>query len=313
MANNTPVLLIVFNRPDTTLKVFATIKKAKPQKLYIAVDAPRMGNIEDEKNCPLVNEIVKQVDWVCETHYRFAETNQGCGPGPFNAISWAFKNEDRLIILEDDCVPAQPFFKYCEELLDRYKNDTRIWLISGDQYNEEAVKTPHSYFFSRYGHSQGWATWRRCWPDFDDNYFIKKWPLMKQQDIFKALFPSKEEISFFEKMYDCAYSDISLNKNSWDIQLSFYFRANNALSIVPAKHLVSNIGYVGTHSNKKLWFHDLPVDESYEIRSHPDFILPDVNYDAWHFKHHWNRQSPISLIKKINKMIRRTIKWIVKI
>jgi hypothetical protein len=304
-----PVLLIVFNRPDTTQKVFDAIKGAKPQKLYIAADAPRIGNREDEKNCIIVKEIIKQVEWDCDVHYRFVDVNLGCGPAPYNAISWAFENEDRLIILEDDCVPAFPFFGFCNDLLERYKNDTRIWIISGNQYNEEAVKTPHSYFFSRYGHSQGWATWRRCWPK--NGVTMEKWPLMKQQDILKAVFASKEETTYFEKMFDNAYSDISLNDHAWDIQFSFYLRSNNALSIVPAKHLVTNIGYTGTHSSGKLWYHDLPVDEFYEIKSHPDFVLPDVNYDNWHFKHHWNRPPKISIYKKIKQMIRCSVKWII--
>jgi len=296
-----PVLLIVFNRPDTTQKVFGAIKRAMPQKLYIAADAPRVGNSEDEKGCASVKEIVTQVNWDCDVHYRFADVNQGCGPGPFNAISWAFEKEDRLIILEDDCVPALPFFDYCNELLERYKDDTRIWIISGNQYNEEAVTTPHSYFFSRYGHSQGWATWRRCLP-VDLN--IQKWPLMKKQGLFKACFASKEEVIFFEKKYNNAYSSNSLNSHSWDIQFSFFLRSNNALSIVPSKHLVTNIGYIGTHSSGKLWYHDLPVDESYLIKSHPDFVLPDLDYDAYHFRHHWNRQVKVSFYKYIRRIIR---------
>ncbi len=301
---NSAVLLIVFNRPDTTRKVFDAIRAAKPKKLYIAADAPRTDNIDDIKSCSMVKDIVKQVDWDCAVTYRYSEINQGCGPGPFNAINWAFENEDRLIILEDDCVPSQPFFKYCNELLDRYKNDTRIWLISGNQYNEEAVTTPHSYFFSRYGHSQGWATWKRCLPKKDLN--MKNWTLMKQQDLFKAVFHSKKETSFFEKKFDNAFSDSLLKNHAWDTQFSFYLRSNNALSIVPSTNLVSNIGYIGSHSNKKLWFHDLPVDNYYSIKSHPDFILPDVNYDTYHFKHHWNRKR--SIIKRILKKLVRIIK-----
>lgn len=290
-----PVLLIVFNRPYTTQKVFDAIKKAKPQKLYIAADAPRIGNLEEEKNCALVKEIVKQVDWDCDVNYRFAETNQGCGPGPYNAITWAFENEDQLIILEDDCVPALPFFGYCNELLERYKNDTRIWVISGNQYNEEAVNSSHSYFFSRYGHSQGWATWRRCWSALDIN--MLKWPSIKEQNILKLVFTTKKEAFHFEKVFNTAYSDVSTHKHSWDIQFSLTLWSNNGLSIVPKKHLVSNIGYIGTHSIKKLWFHDLPVDEMFEIESHPEFVFPDVNYDIWHFKHHLKKNS--SIFKRI--------------
>lgn len=302
---NSAVLLIVFNRPETTQKVFDAIKKAKPKKLYLAADAPRQDNEDDEKNCTQVRNIISQVDWDCEVHKRFANKNQGCGPGPFNAISWVFETEDRAIILEDDCVPAQPFFSYCDELLEKYKEDTRIWLISGNQYNEEAVKTPHSYFFSRYGHSQGWATWSRCWLTMDMD--MKKWPLMINQDLLKAVFASKKETIFFKRIFDNAFYDVSMKSHAWDFQFSFSLRSNNALSIVPSKHLVSNIGYIGSHSSNKLWFHDLPVDEYYEIKSHPEFVLPDVNYDTYHFKHHWNRKTSIfkRILRKINRILKR--------
>lgn len=301
---DSPVLLITFNRPDTTQKVFDAIRKAKPQKLYIASDAPRSGNLEDERNCALVKEIVKQVDWDCEVYYRFADVNQGCGPGPYNAISWAFENEDRLIILEDDCVPAQPFFNYCEELLERYKNDSRIWIISGNQYTEEAVTTPHSYFFSRYGHSWGWATWKRCWAAMDMS--MSKYPLIIEQDLYKATFRTKEEAAFFQKTIDRIYYDEELKSHIWDFQFGFAITSNGGLCIVPKKNLVTNIGYLGTHSEIKNQFHDRPVDEKFKIISHPDFILCDVNYDAYHFKHHWNRKTP--LLKRIIRKIERILK-----
>lgn len=300
-----PVLLIVFNRAETTQKVFDSIRKAKPTKLYIAADAPRVGNIDDEKDCALVKEIVKQVDWDCETHYRYAETNQGCGPGPYNAIKWAFENEDRLIILEDDCVPANPFFEYCNELLERYYNDTRIWVISGNQYSEEAVKTPHSYFFSHYGHSWGWATWKRCWIEMDLS--MSKYPLIIEQDLYKSAFRTIKEARFFQKITDKAYHDDTLKSHIWDIQCGFAITSNGGLSIVPRKNLVSNIGYLGTHSDIRNQFHDRPADENFKIISHPDFILCDVNYDAYHFKHHWNKETSIyhRIIRKIQRLLKR--------
>lgn len=302
--NDSPVLLLVFNRPDTTQKVFDSIRKASPKNFYIASDAPRSENIEDEKNCALVKEIVKQVDWDCETHYRFAEENQGCGLGVYNAISWAFENEDRLIILEDDCVPALPFFKYCNELLERYKNDTRIWIISGNQYSEEAVKTPHSYFFSRYGHGWGWATWKRSWAAMDMS--LSKYPLIIEQDLYRSAFRTNKEADFFQKKVDKMYHDKSLKPHTWDFQFGFTITSNGGLSIVPRKNLVTNIGYWGTHSESKNQFHDRPVDENFTISSHPDFILCDVNYDAWHFKHHWNKKVP--LLKRIIRKIGRILK-----
>lgn len=304
-----PVLLIVFNRPDTTQIVFEAIRRAKPKLFYIAADAPRIVNSDDKKNCALVKEIVKHVDWDCETHYRFAEENQGCGPGPYNAISWVFEHEDRAIILEDDCVPALPFYGYCDELLERYKNDTRIWLISGNQYNEEAVTTPHSYFFSKYGHSWGWATWKRCWVHMDME--MRKFPLLLEQDLFKSRYRTRAEANFFLKRYQRIYSDKSKLTHIWDIQFGFALGINNHMCINPSKNLVKNIGYIGTHSGEKNRFHDRPIDENYKVVSHPDFILVDVNYDDYHFKHHWQTQEKSNLFRRIKSKIRRTVKGII--
>lgn len=300
-----PVLFIVFNRPDTTQKVFDAIKLAKPQKLYIAAEAPRIGNIEDKKNCAIVKEIVKQVDWECAVHYRFADSNQGCGNGVYNAISWAFENEDRLIVLEDDCVPSQPFFGFCNELLERYKYDTRIWVISGNQYYEEAITTPHSYFFSHYGHNWGWATWKRAWTELDMS--MTKYPLIIEQDLFKAAFSTNKEAVFFQRNADKIYKNKELKPHTWDSQFGFAITSNGGLSIVPAKNLVSNIGHWGSHTKTKNRFHDRPVDENFKIISHPDFILRDNNYDIYHFEHHYNYKVPLleRIIRKIQKLLKK--------
>lgn len=310
MTPEAPVLLIAFNRPNTTKKVFDAIKRARPTKFYVAADAPRIRNKEDIQNCSLVKNIVRDVDWDCDVHYRFAEKNQGCGPGPYNAINWAFKNEDRLIILEDDCVPVLSFFQYCNEVLERYKNDTRIWFVSGNQYNEEAVKTPHSYFFSRYGHSWGWATWKRCW-DFMD-MSLAKYKLIIEQDLYKSSFRTTEEAIFFQNVIDKIYHNELLRNHIWDFQFGFVISSNGGLSIVPSKNLVTNIGYEGTHSSNKTVFHDRPADETYSIKSHPDFVLPDVNYDTWHFQHHWNRQPTNNYYRRIIKIPRKILKWALK-
>ena len=297
-----PVLLITFNRPDYTIQVFEKIRQAKVKKLYISNDGPREGNIEDQKAREEIKKIIDSIDWDCEIHTLFQEKNLGCGWGPATAISWAFEKEDRLIILEDDCVPALAFFAYCNQLLERYKDDTRIWLISGDNFNEEAVTTKHSYFFSRYGHSWGWATWKRCWKEMD--MYMTKWPLILEQDLFKSAFRTDKEAKFFEKKLNRIYNDPKSTSHIWDFQFSFTLRSNNAISIVPSRNLVSNIGYVGTHSKSKGYYNNRAVDENFSIRSHPDFILCDVNYDDYHFKHHWNRKTPIfkRIIRKIKRM-----------
>ncbi len=301
-----PVLLVVFNRPFTTQKVFEKIREAGIKKLYISADAPRKENKEDELNCEMVKNIIMKVDWGCNVKYRFSKTNQGCGWGVYNAIDWAFKYEDRLIILEDDCIPALPFFSYCDELLEKYFNDTRIWIISGNQYNEEAVTSPHSYFFSRYGQSQGWATWKRCWKEMDMS--LSKYPVFLQQGLLKSAYIDEKEASFFKRKFDRIYNDDSLKSNIWDFQFNFVIRTNGGLSIVPRKNLVSNIGYIGTHSNTKCHFHDRPVDESFKIISHPDFILPDLDYDRYHFKYFVNI-SKKGVFRNIKSLIKKLLKF----
>lgn len=303
-----PVLLIVFNRPDTTQLVFEAIREAKPKKLYVSADAPRQGNEVDIVNCNKTKAIVKNVDWDCDVHYQFHEKNLGCGPGPASAISWIFQHEDRAIILEDDCVPAISFFPYCNELLERYKDDNRIWIISGNNYNEERKVGDYSYFISRYGHSWGWATWRRAWNHFDHQmtHFDK---FLEQNQIFNA-YSDKKQAKYFLKKYYQIYSNTQTLSHIWDFQFGFAIISNGGLSIVPAKNLVTNIGYIGTHSSNKTRFHGRSVDPDFKIEKHPDFILPSSYYDEYHFKKHWKKMGQNSILKRI---IRKVIKTVTRI
>jgi len=299
--NNTPVLLIIFNRPYTTQLVFDEIKKAKPKKLYVAADGPRFGNKADETNCKLTRDIIQQVDWDCDLQTRFLDNNVGCGPGPSSAISWVFEQEDRAIILEDDCVPVQPFFSYCDQLLEKYKDDSRIWLVSGNNYSEEFQVNDYSYFFSLYGHSWGWATWKRCWNHF--NLEIKNWPAFRENKRMFDVFPTKKEATFFHKIFDRIYNDKTTLSHIWDFQFGFSIRSNGGLCIVPRKNLVKNIGYLGTHSEIKNDFHDRDTDDLFEIVKHPRFVLVSGDYDRHHFKHHWMKMGRKSFLKRVIKKL----------
>jgi len=298
-----PVLLIIFNRPVTTLLVFKAIREARPKKLYVFADGPRQGNNTDINDCMEAREIVKQVDWECEVNYQFLDENIGCGPGPASAISWIFENEERAIILEDDCVPAQAFFWYCDDLLDRYKDDTRVMVISGSNWNEERKRNNESYFFSRYGSSTGWATWKRVWNYFD--YDMKLWPKFKKDGYIQNIFKNKAERNYFTKTFDYAFAN---HKDSWDYQFLFAVWSNGGINIFPASNLVSNIGVVGTHSNSSFNFHFRPVNERFKIEKHPDFILPNEYYDAYHFRKHWEKMGRISILSRIFRKIIKVIK-----
>ena len=163
----TPVLLVGFTRFETAQKVFDEIRKAKPRQFFLAVDGPREGRPDDVERCNKTKQIAAQVDWECEVYTLFQEKNLGCGVGTTRAIDWMFEHVEEGIIFDDDCVPDQSFFRFCQELLQYYKHDARVMHISGDNFQMGKKRGDASYYFSRYTHNWGWATWRRAWKHND--------------------------------------------------------------------------------------------------------------------------------------------------
>src|SRR3989344_2981071 len=204
---NTPVLFIIFNRPEVTNIVFQEIRKIKPKNLFIAADGPRKNAPEDYKKCEQTREIIKKIDWPCDVKTFFQKENLGCGYGVSTAINWFFDDIEEGIILEDDCVPDQSFFYFCQELLEYYRNNKRIMHISGDNFQYGKKRGWSSYYFSEYTHPWGWATWRRAWKFFD---------------------------------FDCV--SLEQKKSSWDKQWYLSARKQNGLAILPNVNLISNIG-----------------------------------------------------------------------
>lgn len=293
------VLLITFNRPDTTREVLKALQVAKPKRLYVFSDGAR--NEEEEKVCQKVRELVTEmVNWDCDLRRKVSEKNLGCGPGPFTAMNWAVEEEDRIIILEDDCVPSPAFFPYCNYLLEKYLNDERIWIVSGNNYCPE-FPLPADYAFTRYAHSQGWATWRRCIKSVDLS--MRKYPEFKERKLMYSLLP-KNEAEFFLKKFDRIYQDKNAMSHIWDFQFGFNIRANYGIGILPKSNLVKNIGYMGTHSEKKNRFHDRAVDDSYKIVTEPSCVVPDYLHDRYHFKHHWMKMKNSLAKRIINKIVR---------
>ncbi|MBI9032089.1 hypothetical protein JEZ13_08840 [bacterium] len=298
-----PVLLVTFNRPETTIEVFRKIKQAKVRKLYFFNDGPRQGNEKDSKAREEIRTIVEMVDWDCELHTNFSEENLGCGPGVSSAITWAFEKEDRLIVLEDDFVPAISFFNYCHELLEKYKDDTRVWWITGNNYSEEKKIFDYDYFFTTYGHSQGWATWKRSWEHFDLK--MSKFPIFR--DTFRKYdsYHTKKEANFFFPMKERLFENEYAKSHQWASQFGFIIRANGGLCITPRKNLVTNIGYMGTHSGGANSTHNIEVDENFIVKKHPDFVLVNKEYDLYHFKTYWKKMK-----KNIfQKVVRKIGKW----
>lgn len=230
--STSPILLIAYNRPDLTRRVFASIREARPPKLFVAADGPRPGEPQDLERCRLARSVI-QVDWDCELQTLFSETHLGCGVGPSRAISWFFENVEQGIVLEDDCVPSQSFFPFCDELLDYYQSNDSIFAISGTNILGQ-IKTSYSFVFSYLGGIWGWATWRRAWKMYD--YEMTRWndPEIRQR-IFRLL-GDKAQFEAISQTFDN-------RPTTWDYQWLFTRLAYGGLSVVPAKNLVSNVGF----------------------------------------------------------------------
>jgi hypothetical protein len=281
---STPVLLVIFNRPETTALVFDAIRRAKPQRLYIAADGPRPDVKSDMERCALAREVVQKVDWECEVKTLFREQNLNCGLGPSSAFTWFFNQEEEGIILEDDCLPSQSFFWYCEELLERFRHDKRIMHIGGNNFlNGWRKDKDYSYYFSRTGHIWGWATWRRAWEKYDFN--IELYRKMKKERYFNTYF-----LNPIEKFYRLRKFDRTVNSEAvdwWDYQWDFARYINSGLAIVPEVNLVKNIGFGedATHTlNRNSMDTQLEVNDIQLPLRHPPFVIRDVESERRYFK-----------------------------
>jgi len=238
------VLFIVFNRPECANQVFNEIRNAKPPRLYIAADGPRLDKAEDVENCKLVRGIANMVDWECEVHTLFQEVNLGCKSGVLAAINWFFELEDEGIILEDDVLPGDQFFYYLELMLEKYRNREDIFMVTGyNPLGSEVISG--DYFMSRHSTIWGWATWGNRW---------KKYMLTPNDDWqFETEMVLKKYFTWYvRKYYMESFRRVFMrNSNTWDYQWAFVGIINELMCVRPEANLVSNIGVIGTHSSKK--------------------------------------------------------------
>ena len=166
-STSSPVLFIIYNRPETTRQTFEAIKNVQPQRLYIAADGPKTN--KDIPLCAETKEILQSINWLCDIKTLFRENNLGCKKAVSSAISWFFDQEEMGIILEDDCLPAVDFFIFCDEMLQKYKDKDEISIISGCNFQHGKKRGDFSYYFSHLTHIWGWASWRRVWNDYSLN------------------------------------------------------------------------------------------------------------------------------------------------
>ncbi len=280
-AIHSSVLLICFNRPEHTRRVLGTIIAAQPQELYVFQDGIREDNIEDVKKCTevrrVVDELTKDTDVVLHTYY--SDRNLGCGAGPMTGISWFFSQVEMGIVMEDDCLPHPDFFGYCEELLERYKNEERVQFINSTLYDKR-WECQASYDFSRYMVTGAWAGWRRTWQGFDLD--LKTLDAKAFRRHVLTLTDNRGEANWWYSIVKEIQQDES-KKSYWDYQMQIHLFRNSALTIHPQRNLVSNIGFdeEGTHTLSNL--DDRGNKEVFPILplTHPEGQFVDKKRDAY--------------------------------
>jgi hypothetical protein len=292
-----PILFIAFNRPETTEVAFKKIREIQPSKLYIAIDGPRKDKSNDIELCKQVVEITKRVDWTSNVYYLIREQNMGCRDAVVGAISWVLSEEDRVIIIEDDVVPETSFFHFADDLLELYKDNEEIGMISGNNYTP--FKNPDSdYFFSRYAHIWGWATWARVWDKFDVSCPDMKNTIKSSK--LKTFVSHADELNYFKWFFTFWYKKMAKKEaNAWGPFFFFYIFSKGLFSIVPVSNLAKNIGTEGLHTNKQSNQHYWPTDKNFIINKHPKRIVHSVEYDRLHFTQHINEAIPPGLFHRI--------------
>lgn len=307
------VLLIFFARPNTLKEVFERVKKARPARLFLACDGPRDNVPTERERVEECKKIVSEIDWDCQVYTHYSDVNLGCGKGPEGAISWAFEHTDELVILEDDCVPDDSFFPYMQEMLTRYRNDTRVGIISGFNHFYEWNCGENSYCFTKYGATLGWGTWKRVWDNFD--FYVKGIQDDYYRNLLKNDIPDtkagKQRIgSWLHAAAETPHKKV----NYWDVQFGFVKYSQSYLCIVPKYNLIYNIG-VGlgsthTESNKEVKWKPgqilfMPTKALEFPLVHPRYVICDRNYDKTCFHKILYKSFFKKAINKMKRMLKR--------
>jgi hypothetical protein len=304
-ALKTPILFIVFNRLDTTKVVLDAIRAAKPEKLYIAADGARKNKEGELQQVQLVRDyVLANINWPCEVKTLFREENLGCKYAVSTAISWFFKNEDKGIILEDDCLPSKSFFSFCEELLIKYDSDLRIWHIGGTNFQNGQLRGDDDYYYSNYSPVWGWASWASRWNHYDSE--VADYTESKTKEILESIFVSKKEQKKWNKIFKLSY----LGKiDTWDYQWIYTIFTNNGISIIPNVNLISNIGFGinATHTvDLDSKFSNLETKELTFPLKHPKHVF--VSKQADDYLERLNKISLMTYCKHMVELITKKIK-----
>jgi len=277
---------MIFNRPEVTRRVLAEIAKVQPRALWVIADGAR-PNFPDEKEQvaatrAVIEDFEKRLDWTCQIQRNYSENNLGCKQRVASGLDWVFDACEKAIVLEDDCLPTSDFFLFCQELLDRYQEDRRVMSIGGVNFQDGLQHSPYSYYFTKYFHCWGWASWRRAWQHYDLS--MRSWPEFKSLGGLHAFCDSTREETYWQKTLAAAHGNLI---DTWDYALFYSFLAQGGMQILPNTNLVSNIGFgIGaTHTtNAEDRLSKLPLGRIEKLQ-HPPFVIRSKVADQYTFDH----------------------------
>ncbi len=302
MHETVPIAFFIFNRPQLTTRVFQQIQEARPRRLLVVADGPRPSRVQDRELCELTRKIVSTPDWPCELQTQFSDLNLGCRHRLSSGLDWVFAQCEEAIILEDDCLPCPSFFSFCTAMLERYRDNPQIMHVSGNNFQDGRLRGAGSYFFSRYTHSWGWASWRRAWRHYDVN--IPAWPDFAKGGGLSPVLQSPQEIEYWTEIFDRTYRG---EIDTWDYQWLFTCWRLNGWSIQPNKNLISNIGAGPDATHYKETDHrlGLPTSELGPL-IHPAEMALDREADRYAFEEHI-RNKPA---QKNQRWLRNVRNWL---
>ena len=284
-----PVVLIIYNRPEHAARSFNTVRAARPHKIFVIADGPHPDRPEDVDACAKARQIIESVDWPCEILCDFSPVNLGLKRRVISGLDWVFRQADEAIVLEDDCVAGDNFFTFCNELLIRYRHEPRVWAISGDNFQEGRLRGRDSYYFSKYFHCWGWATWRRAWQEFRSE--IEFWPEFADLPEWRKVHSSPRE----RRHWEWIYAKVKAGEiNSWAFPWMLCMWRACGVCVIPQTNLVTNIGFdgSGTNSRGSSRARDLPRGEIARQLRHPRSVRPHRAADKYTFKNIYSRARP---------------------
>jgi hypothetical protein len=278
----TPVALIIFNRPDRTARVFAEIAKARPAKLLVVADGPRPDYPGERELCLATRSVLGKIDWPCEVLTNFSDSNLGCRRRVATGLDWVFEQVAEAIILEDDCLPDESFFPFCVEMLERYRDDPRVSMICGSNFQGGRQRAPESYFFGLQVTVWGWASWRRVWRNYDVE--MRCWPELRDTSWLSDLLANPVAAKYWREVFEATFNG---EFDTWDYQFFFSWWRQNSVALIPDRNLVTNIGFgsAATRTREALpSLANLPVKRMVFPLVHPADVELNAEADNLSFK-----------------------------